>query len=112
MTAVGPNRDLHLNRKPAIEFHEHIDSAPKQYTFSSQKLKQDHNSTHFRTTISPNFITSKLLVTDYNMAIPFKEALLRLENRRVKATRPLIPPQILQEELPLCVSHSISLECF
>jgi hypothetical protein len=37
------------------------------------------------------------------MAIPFKEALLRLENRRVKSTRPLIPPQILQEDLPLCV---------
>lgn len=37
------------------------------------------------------------------MAIPFKEALQRLENRRVKSTRPLIPPQILQEDLPLCV---------
>ena len=36
--------------------------------------------------------------------IPFKEALLRLENRRVRATRPLIPPQILQEELPLYAS--------
>ncbi|KAH9969646.1 phospho-2-dehydro-3-deoxyheptonate aldolase [Russula dissimulans] len=40
-------------------------------------------------------------MTDLNMAIPFKEALLRLENRRVKSTRPLIPPQILQEDLPL-----------
>lgn len=38
-----------------------------------------------------------------NMALPFKEALSRLENRRVKATRPLIPPQILQEDLPLYV---------
>ena len=37
------------------------------------------------------------------MAIPFREALQRLENRRVKSTRPLIPPQILQEDLPLCV---------
>jgi len=35
------------------------------------------------------------------MAMPFKEALYRLENRRVKSTRPLIPPQILQEDLPL-----------
>ncbi|KAI6027520.1 hypothetical protein BKA83DRAFT_4230161 [Pisolithus microcarpus] len=35
------------------------------------------------------------------MALPYKEALQRLENRRVKATRPLIPPQILQEDLPL-----------
>ncbi|KAI0284032.1 phospho-2-dehydro-3-deoxyheptonate aldolase [Russula aff. rugulosa BPL654] len=35
------------------------------------------------------------------MAIPFREALQRLENRRVKSTRPLIPPQILQEDLPL-----------
>ncbi|KAL1714702.1 hypothetical protein EV715DRAFT_276380 [Schizophyllum commune] len=33
--------------------------------------------------------------------MPFKEALSRLENRRVKSTRPLIPPQILQEDLPL-----------
>jgi len=40
-------------------------------------------------------------VADLNMAIPFKEALQRLENRRVKSTRPLIPPQILQEDLPL-----------
>ncbi|KAF9778039.1 hypothetical protein BJ322DRAFT_1131609 [Thelephora terrestris] len=39
-----------------------------------------------------------------NTLIPFKEALLRLENRRVRATRPLLPPQILQEELPLTLS--------
>ncbi|KAG6918320.1 hypothetical protein DXG01_015178 [Tephrocybe rancida] len=31
----------------------------------------------------------------------FKDALSRLENSRVKSTRPLIPPQILQEDLPL-----------
>ncbi|TEB39894.1 phospho-2-dehydro-3-deoxyheptonate aldolase [Coprinellus micaceus] len=31
----------------------------------------------------------------------FKDALARLENSRVKSTRPLIPPQILQEDLPL-----------
>ncbi|KAF5382483.1 hypothetical protein D9615_002990 [Tricholomella constricta] len=36
-----------------------------------------------------------------NMAMPFKDALSRLENSRVKSTRPLIPPQILQEDLPL-----------
>jgi len=41
---------------------------------------------------------------DNNVFIPFKEALLRLENRRVRATRPLIPPQILQEELPLTLT--------
>ncbi|KAL4073098.1 hypothetical protein V8B97DRAFT_1869096 [Scleroderma yunnanense] len=35
------------------------------------------------------------------MPLPYKEALQRFENRRVKATRPLIPPQILQEDLPL-----------
>ncbi|KAK0244311.1 hypothetical protein EDD85DRAFT_898095 [Armillaria nabsnona] len=40
-------------------------------------------------------------MVDLNMAIPFKDALARLENSRVKATRPLIPPQILQEDLPL-----------
>ncbi|EIM86120.1 phospho-2-dehydro-3-deoxyheptonate aldolase [Stereum hirsutum FP-91666 SS1] len=39
-----------------------------------------------------------------DMAIPFAEALQRLENRRVKSTRPLIPPQILQEDLPLTLS--------
>lgn len=35
------------------------------------------------------------------MALSFKDALSRLENSRVKSTRPLIPPQILQEDLPL-----------
>ncbi|KAG5634567.1 hypothetical protein H0H81_001513 [Sphagnurus paluster] len=35
------------------------------------------------------------------MAMSFKDALSRLENSRVKSTRPLIPPQILQEDLPL-----------
>jgi 3-deoxy-7-phosphoheptulonate synthase len=40
-------------------------------------------------------------MSDLNMAMPFREALARLENRRVKSTRPLIPPQILQEDLPL-----------
>jgi len=38
---------------------------------------------------------------DRDLAMPFKEALGRLDNRRVKSTRPLIPPQILQEDLPL-----------
>jgi 3-deoxy-7-phosphoheptulonate synthase len=45
------------------------------------------------------------------MAIPFKEALQRLENRRVKSTRPLIPPQILQEDLPLCVLVHATTPC-
>ncbi|KAJ7601255.1 hypothetical protein C8J56DRAFT_999706 [Mycena floridula] len=35
------------------------------------------------------------------MAMSFKDALSHMENTRVKATRPLIPPQILQEDLPL-----------
>ncbi|KAF5369404.1 hypothetical protein D9758_002648 [Tetrapyrgos nigripes] len=39
--------------------------------------------------------------SDLDMAMSFKDALSRLENSRVKATRPLIPPQILQEDLPL-----------
>ncbi|TCD62308.1 hypothetical protein EIP91_007075 [Steccherinum ochraceum] len=38
------------------------------------------------------------------MALTFREALARLEDRRVKATRPLIPPQILQEDLPLTLA--------
>ena len=41
------------------------------------------------------------LASDLNMALSFQEAMSRLEDRRVKATRPLIPPQILQEDLPL-----------
>ncbi|KAF8914972.1 hypothetical protein CPB85DRAFT_1375328 [Mucidula mucida] len=43
------------------------------------------------------------------MAMPFKDALARLENSRVKATRPLIPPQILQEDLPLTLmaAHTV-----
>ena len=44
---------------------------------------------------------SPLLVPDLDMAMPFRDALARLENGRVKSTRPLIPPQILQEDLPL-----------
>jgi len=38
------------------------------------------------------------------MTIPVGEAIRRLENHRVKSTRPLIPPQILQEDLPLTLS--------
>ena len=37
------------------------------------------------------------------MTVPVKEAISRLENKRVKLIRPLIPPQILQEDLPLFV---------
>ena len=38
-----------------------------------------------------------------DMVLSVKEAIQRLENRRVKSTRPLIPPQILQEDLPMQV---------
>ncbi|KAL5501693.1 hypothetical protein ACEPAH_8953 [Sanghuangporus vaninii] len=38
------------------------------------------------------------------MMLPLKEAVARIENRRVKRIRPLIPPQILQEDLPLTLS--------
>jgi len=43
------------------------------------------------------------------MAMSFKDALFRLENSRVKSTRPLIPPQILQEDLPLTLlaAHTV-----
>ncbi|KAJ7212148.1 hypothetical protein GGX14DRAFT_447646 [Mycena pura] len=43
------------------------------------------------------------------MAMSFKDALCRLENSRVKSTRPLIPPQILQEDLPLTLlaAHTV-----
>ncbi|KAF9527523.1 phospho-2-dehydro-3-deoxyheptonate aldolase [Crepidotus variabilis] len=41
---------------------------------------------------------------DLDMALPFREALARMENHRVKSTRPLIPPQILQEDLPLTLN--------
>ena len=48
-----------------------------------------------------SIINRRVETVNGNVPMPFKEALLRLENRRVRATRPLIPPQILQEELPL-----------
>ncbi|GBE84898.1 hypothetical protein BKA93DRAFT_827100 [Sparassis latifolia] len=38
------------------------------------------------------------------MAISIKDALTKLDDRRVKAIRPLIPPQILQEDLPLTLA--------
>ncbi|OSX59806.1 hypothetical protein POSPLADRAFT_1048276 [Postia placenta MAD-698-R-SB12] len=38
------------------------------------------------------------------MGITIREALDKLDDRRVKATRPLIPPQILQEDLPLTLT--------
>ncbi|CAL1713292.1 unnamed protein product [Somion occarium] len=43
-------------------------------------------------------------MSDPEMAVSFREALARLDDRRVKATRPLIPPQILQEDLPLTLA--------
>ena len=58
---------------------------------------------------SPSLVSSSFTSVSYpelEMAIPFKEALARLENKRVKSTRPLIPPQILQEDLPLYVLYS------
>ncbi|KAJ7250908.1 3-deoxy-7-phosphoheptulonate synthase [Mycena haematopus] len=47
--------------------------------------------------------------SDLSMAMSFKDALSRLENSRVKSTRPLIPPQILQEDLPLTLlaAHTV-----
>lgn len=39
-----------------------------------------------------------------DMGITIREALDKLDDRRVKATRPLIPPQILQEDLPLTLT--------
>ncbi|KAH9936269.1 uncharacterized protein B0H18DRAFT_1113684 [Fomitopsis serialis] len=38
------------------------------------------------------------------MAITIREALDKLDDRRVRNIRPLIPPQILQEDLPLTLS--------
>jgi len=39
------------------------------------------------------------------MALSYRDAISKLENSRVKSTRPLIPPQILQEDLPLYVAY-------
>ena len=50
-------------------------------------------------------VSTGSLSNNGNMAITFKDALAHLENKRVKSTRPLIPPQILQEDLPLYVFH-------
>jgi 3-deoxy-7-phosphoheptulonate synthase len=46
---------------------------------------------------------------DPNMTLSYKEALSKLENSRVKCTRPLIPPQILQEDFPLTLqaAHTV-----
>ncbi|KAJ7644101.1 hypothetical protein FB45DRAFT_896904 [Roridomyces roridus] len=43
------------------------------------------------------------------MAMSFKDALSRLENSRVKSTRPLVSPAILQEDLPLTLlaAHTV-----
>ncbi|KJA16479.1 hypothetical protein HYPSUDRAFT_47303 [Hypholoma sublateritium FD-334 SS-4] len=40
-------------------------------------------------------------MSDLDSPMSFRDALSRLENSRVKSTRPLVPPQILQEDLPL-----------
>ena len=36
------------------------------------------------------------------MTVNFKGASSELWNRRVKVIRPLVPPQILQEDFPMC----------
>ncbi|KAK7048321.1 glycosyltransferase family 1 protein [Favolaschia claudopus] len=53
--------------------------------------------------------TNNPLPDPLSMAMSFKDALSRLENSRVKSTRPLIPPQILQEDLPLTLlaAHTV-----
>ncbi|OJT11528.1 Phospho-2-dehydro-3-deoxyheptonate aldolase, tyrosine-inhibited [Trametes pubescens] len=38
------------------------------------------------------------------MTVTVRDALVQLDDRRVRATRPLIPPAILQEDLPLTLS--------
>ncbi|EIW59194.1 3-deoxy-7-phosphoheptulonate synthase [Trametes versicolor FP-101664 SS1] len=38
------------------------------------------------------------------MSVTVRDALVQLDDRRVRATRPLIPPAILQEDLPLTLS--------
>jgi 3-deoxy-7-phosphoheptulonate synthase len=45
------------------------------------------------------------------MSLPYTEALSKLDNGRVKSTRPLVPPQILEEDLPLYVSYLPFLRC-
>lgn len=41
--------------------------------------------------------------------VTFKGAASELWNRRIKNIRPLIPPQILHEDYPLCVAHGDSM---
>ena len=45
------------------------------------------------------------------MSLPYTEALSKLDNGRIKSTRPLVPPQILEEDLPLYVSYVAFLRC-
>jgi 3-deoxy-7-phosphoheptulonate synthase len=53
-----------------------------------------------------SFTNNKM--SDSNMTT-LKDAIYRLENSRVRSTRPLIPPQILQEDLPLTLhaAHTV-----
>ena len=49
--------------------------------------------------------------TNNKMSLPYTEALSKLDDGRVKSIRPLVPPQILEEDLPLYVSYSPFLRC-
>lgn len=56
--------------------------------------------------LQPSFPTSLRLIYTHvpvkqGMSITIREALEKLDDRRVRNVRPLIPPQILQEDVPL-----------
>ena len=58
-----------------------------------------HSAIPTNLSISSFALSSLLQVSE--MTVTVKDALSQLDDRRVKATRPLIPPAILQEDLPL-----------
>ena len=74
--------------------------------FVATCCKFPDSSTSNTTAVPSHLCFTSCPVFDANLdnAISFKDALSRMENSRVKSTRPLIPPQILQEDLPLYVS--------
>jgi len=114
VTAVTESVSVNTNRNPSIITCANFLSLRQSHF----KFSRNKDSTIGRT-LSPHdhripvglevflYITisyktlSFFQVCDLNMAMSFKDALSRLENSRVKSTRPLIPPQILQEDLPL-----------
>jgi hypothetical protein len=97
---TSPSHVLGLHRSKSCELPGSESTRQRFSKARKQKLdlKSEWVIPFFPPKVSTLFFFS---VLHLNMTMPFKEALARLENSRVRSTRPLIPPQILQEDLPL-----------